>query len=154
MIGIYKYDERAKTPTRNLRTDAGLDVYAIENQFIELGTTVKIDLGLAIEVHVGYVGKLEDRSSLAALGLKVSGGVIDATYTGRLSVVLSNLTCKKETKEVYRNGYYQTVNGYNIKAGDRIAQLLLYKVETPPVVQVTELWETVRSDKGFGSSGK
>ena len=150
MIGVYKYDERAKIPTRNTPGDAGLDLFAMEDVFIPLGTTVKIDLGLAIEIPPSCVGKIEDRSSLGAKGLKVSGGVVDAGYTGRLSVILNNLTFNQHNGWVYD----KLQPGYQIKAGDRIAQLLIYKVENYQPCQVISLWDSERGDKGFGSSGR
>lgn len=154
MIGVYKYDERAIVPTRANPTDAGLDLHSLNDVFVPVGTTVKIDLGIAIEIPVGYVGKIECRSSLGAKGFVVSGGVVDATFTGSLSVILTNLTCKEITLREDDGGHVKWSDGYQIKAGHRIAQLLIYKVETIAPCQVVTLWPSTRGDKSFGSSGK
>jgi dUTP pyrophosphatase len=76
-IQVLLRDERAIAPSRNKSTDAGLDLYSIEDKFIELGTTAVIRTGISVNVPEGMVGKIEDRSSLAAKGLRTGAGVID-----------------------------------------------------------------------------
>ena len=145
-ISFYKFSEQARTPTRNLPTDAGLDIYSCEDVFVPIGTTVKIPTHLAILVPDGFVGKLEDRSSLGAAGLKIAGGVIDSGYSGEISIIINNLSNTQHQKANFK--------GYQIKAGDRIAQLLLYRINTDAPEEVKELWTSKRGNSGLGSSGK
>lgn len=147
-ISVSLLSETAKAPTRNNSLDAGLDLYALEDTFIELNQTKVIKTGVAVAIPPGYVGKIEDRSSMASKGLRTGGGVVDSGYTGEVGVVLHNLNNASQKDPVlWRNGYF-------IKAGDKIAQLLIYKVERPTVQVVNILDDTVRGNKGFGSSGR
>lgn len=139
-VDIFKLNEKAIIPTRNLKTDCGLDLYALDDVILYRGETVLVRTGIAVNVPEGFIGKLEDRSSLARKGLKVSGGVIDPGYQGDVSVLLTLI-----------GGYNHE---YRINAGDKIAQLLLFKVETPEVNVVECLWNSERGTNGFGSSGK
>lgn len=144
-INILKLREDAILPTRNNPTDAGMDLYALEQTFIPLGSTAILKTGIAIETPVGFVAKIEDRSGLAAKGLRTGAGVVDASYRGEIGVVLHNLTNS--------TGSIGQQRGYVVNKGDRIAQILIYKVETPSIKEVKELSNTDRGSKGFGSSG-
>jgi len=147
-IQVFLRDERAIAPTRNKSTDAGLDLYAMEDKFIELGSTAVVRTGVSINIPQGVVGKIEDRSSLAAKGLRTGAGVVDAGYSGEVGVVIHNLTSQLASDPVlYRKGY-------QVRRGDKIAQLLTYAVETPTVEVVSNLWESERGAGGFGSSGR
>lgn len=146
-LSVFKLSPEAVIPTRTNSTDAGLDLYALQDTFLKLNSTNVVKTGVAIKIPVGYVGKIEDRSGLAAKGLRTGAGVVDALYSGEVGVVLHNLT---HDKVAGPNG----VPGYQIKKGDRIAQILLYKVETLPTVEITELWSSDRGSNGYGSSGK
>jgi dUTP pyrophosphatase len=147
-IQVLLRDERAIAPSRNKSTDAGLDLYSIEDKFIELGTTAVIRTGISVNVPEGMVGKIEDRSSLAAKGLRTGAGVIDTGYSGEVGVVLHNLTSQLTSDPVLHR------KGYQIRKGDKIAQLLVYSVETPTVEVVGNSWESERGAGGFGSSGR
>lgn len=147
-IQVLLRDERAIAPSRNKSTDAGLDLYSIEDKFIELGTTAVIRTGISVNVPEGMVGKIEDRSSLAAKGLRTGAGVIDTGYSGEVGVVLHNLTSQLTSDPVLHR------KGYQIRKGDKIAQLLVYNVETPTVEVVGNSWESERGAGGFGSSGR
>lgn len=142
-VKIFKLDPEAKIPTRNKSTDAGLDLYAAEDMFIPKGTTRRIKTGIAIEIPEGYVGKVSDRSGMAFKGLIVGAGIIDTGYTGDCSVVLHNFNADS----TYSFGVY------TVKKGDKIAQILISKVETPQVEITEELWTSERGSEGFGSSG-
>jgi len=151
-LQVYRLDSTATLPTRNKTNDAGIDLYALEDVFIPLYTTALIKTGIAINVPEGYVGKIEDRSSLASKGLRTGGGVVDAGYSGDVGVLIHNLTNKSSGFSEDKFG--QVALGYQIKAGDKVAQMLLYKVETPEVVEVDRLWSSERGLYGFGSSGR
>ncbi len=97
---------------------------------------MQTDLSLAIPP--GTYGRIAPRSGLAlkhAIG--VGAGVIDADYTGPIGVILFN----------------HGQNDFTIKIGDRIAQLILEQILTPPVVQVKDIQHTERGSQGFGSTG-
>lgn len=148
MINVFKLDQNAIIPTRSHATDAGIDLYAMEETFIPVGTTKVIKTGIAIEIPAGYVGKIEGRSSMNSKGIITSGGVVDAGYNGDISVILNNFSATPEREPVL---YLQ---GYRVKKGDKIAQLLVYKVETPEVIETKSIWHSARGNKGFGSSGR
>jgi dUTP pyrophosphatase len=147
-VQVFLRDERAIAPTRNKSTDAGLDLYSMEDKFIELGTTAVVRTGVSINIPNGIVGKIEDRSSLASKGLRTGAGVVDAGYSGEVGVVIHNLTSQLASDPVLHR------KGYQVRRGDKIAQLLTYAVETPTVEVVNNLWESERGAGGFGSSGR
>lgn len=159
-IEACKLHPEAIIPTRTNNTDVGLDLYAIEDVFIPLGTTAKVATGIALNIPVNYIGKVEDRSGMALKGLKVGGGIIDPGYNGDISVVLNNLTFDKNSTVVKVNDstglfpYGETKTGYQVKKGDRIAQILTFRVDTPEVQEVKSLWGSERGSNGFSSSGR
>jgi dUTP pyrophosphatase len=125
-------------PTRTHADDAGLDLYNLEDFSLEPGEGRAIKTGIALAIPKGFVGLVADRSSLGKRGLKTAGGVIDAGYRGEIHIVLWNISGAV----------------FELKRGERLAQLLLIPVATPAVQEVTSLDETARGAKGFGSSGK
>jgi len=137
-ICIKLLDDRATLPTRAHPGDAGLDLYALEPFTVEPGTGLRARTGAAMEIEPGWVGMIADRSSLASKGLKTAGGIIDAGYRGEVQVVLWNLSRE----------------AISMKAGERIAQLLLIPVGLAAVRGVAELSDSSRGTGGFGSSGK
>jgi dUTP pyrophosphatase len=119
--------------------DAGFDLYAREDTVLRPGVPTAVPSGVAIELPAGYVSLVWDKSGLAIKqGLKVLGGVIDAEYRGEYMVGMINLT---DTEYVFSKG-------------DKIAQVLIQKVEQATFEFVEELSETERGATGFGSSGK
>lgn len=136
MNEVFKLEPDAILPTRNLSTDAGIDLYAHTDTVIPKGHTKLVKTYVAIKIEPGFVGKIEDRSSMALKGYRTGGGVIDALYNGSVDVVIHN---------------FSNEDGF-IGRGTKIAQLLIYKVDTGPVWEVKELWSSQRGDKGFGSS--
>ena len=100
-----------------------------------------VPTGLFIELPQGYESKVRPRSGLAikhGITCLNTPGTIDADYRGEIKIVLINLSGEKQI----------------INPGDRIAQLVIQKVEKINWEQVTVLTETVRNDGGFGSTGK
>jgi dUTP pyrophosphatase len=91
--------------------------------------------GMAGGSPVGFLVK--DRSSMAAKGVFTHGGVIDSSYRGEIMVLMTTLT-----------------QIYEIRSGDRIAQLVPTPVLTGPVTESTELTSGARGSRGFGSSGR
>lgn len=139
VLKVKKLDARAKLPTRATPGDAGLDLYSTQEVVIRSGERLMVGTGIAMEIPIGYAGLVWDKSGLAAKkGLKVMGGVIDAGYRGEVRVVLTNLDDDAHT----------------IAVGDKIAQLLIQKVEFPEVTEASELSDSERGDGGFGSTGR
>ncbi|MBR2478928.1 MAG: dUTP diphosphatase [Clostridia bacterium] len=133
-----KLDNGAKIPTRAHETDAGLDLYARDEQIVPAKESAIFDTGVHIELPEGTVGFLKSKSGLNVKHGIVSEGVIDVGYTGSIVVKLYN-----------HSGY-----DYRVKAGDKITQLVILPILTPTPYLVDSLEETDRGDNGFGSSGR
>lgn len=133
-----KLDDGAIMPTRAHATDAGLDLYARETQIVPARESAKFDTGVHVELPAGTVGMLKSKSGLNVNHGITSEGVIDVGYTGSIVVKLYN-----------NSGYDYTVN-----AGDKISQLVIMPILTPPLELVESLDETERGAGGFGSTGK
>ncbi len=119
-------------------TDAGFDIEAAEDDVIYCGQSALISTALRIAVPNHYVGILKSRSGLAVKhGIEVGAGVIDAGFRGEVKVLLRNHS---------RQDFF-------IKAGDRIAQLLIVPLADVDCIVVSDLPEADRGVKGFGSSG-
>jgi dUTP pyrophosphatase len=160
-LKVKKLSDKAILPTRSHEFDAGLDVYAAEDCFIPVGGTVKIPTHISVNIEPGYWGLICDRSGMAAKGLRTGAGVIDHGFTGHMCVVIHNLNNIQDEIRITTfqlwNGWFKIftiTHGYQVKAGDRVAQLVIQPVSLPTVEEVDELPPTDRGDKGFGSSGQ
>jgi dUTP pyrophosphatase len=141
-LAIQRLRPDARLPTRAHDDDAGLDLYAAEAATIAPGERMMVPTGVAIELPERHAGLVVPRSGLAArhgIALVNAPGLIDAGYRGELRVLLIN-TDRAEP--------------FEIAAGDRIAQLVITRVETPDLVEVDELPPSARAEGGFGSSGR
>lgn len=133
-------------PSRAHAGDAGVDLYSAQDVTLGPGRRALVGTGVAVAIPFGMVGLVHPRSGLAArVGLSIvnSPGTIDAGYRGEIKVSLINLD-PDEPIEVHR--------------GDRIAQLLVQRVELVELVEVSSFDEaglagTSRGDGGHGSSG-
>jgi dUTP pyrophosphatase len=140
-LRVRRLDARAQLPSRAYAGDAGLDLYALEEAVLEPGERASIRTGIAVEIPEGEAGLVLPRSGLAArhgIALVNAPGLIDAGYRGEIRVLLLN-TDRSEA--------------FELSPGDRIAQLVLVKVEAPEVEEVDELAVSERGAGGFGSSG-
>jgi dUTP pyrophosphatase len=140
-LKVRRLDARARLPTRAYPGDAGLDLYALEDGVLGPGERASIRTGVAVEIPDGRAGLVLPRSGLAAkhgVALVNAPGLIDAGYRGEVRVLLLNT---------------DRAAPFEIAPGDRIAQLVLVRVETPAVVEVQELALSERGAGGFGSSG-
>ena len=140
-LRVQRLSEAARLPSRAHDGDAGLDLYAAEDARLEPGGRASVGTGIALEIPDGRAGLVLPRSGLAArrgIALVNAPGLIDAGYRGEVRVLLLN-TDRSETFEV--------------RAGDRIAQLVLVRVELPAVIEVQALAGSARGAAGFGSSG-
>ena len=129
--------EDAQAPTRGSDEAAGYDLYSYENQTITPNKIKLIDTGISIRVPEGTYGRIAPRSSVSKKGILINAGVIDRDYRGPVKVMVHNLSN----------------NDYVINKNDRIAQLILEQIKTPPVELVEELDDTERGEGGFGSTG-
>jgi dUTP pyrophosphatase len=140
-LKVRRLDPRATLPTRAYPGDAGLDLYALEDGVLAPGQRASLRTGVAVEIPEGEAGLVLPRSGLAArhgIALVNAPGLIDAGYRGEIRVLLLN------TDRSVR---------FEFASGDRIAQLVLVKVQTPEVEEVPELAVSERGAGGFGSSG-
>ena len=140
-LKVRRLAARATLPTRAYPGDAGLDLYALEAGVIAPGERASVRTGIAVEIPDGEAGLVLPRSGLAArhgIALVNAPGLIDSGYRGEIRVLLLNTDSSAP---------------FEIASGDRIAQLLLVKVQTPAVEEVEELAVSERGAGGFGSSG-
>jgi dUTP pyrophosphatase len=137
-LGIKKLEPNALLPTYAHDDDAGMDLYSLEPITIRAGERTDVRTGLAMQIPRGFVGLIWDKSGLSnKFGLKILGGVIDAGYRGEIRIGLINLG--KEHVE--------------FEAGRKVAQMLIQKVESPAIIEISELGQTSRGEGGFGSTG-
>ena len=130
--------EDSQAPTRGSDEAAGYDLYSYESETVVPKQIKLIDTGISIRVPEGTYGRIAPRSSVSKKGILVNAGVIDRDYRGPVKVMVHNLSN----------------NDYVINKNDRIAQLILEQIKTPPVQLVEELDDTIRGEGGFGSTGK
>jgi dUTP pyrophosphatase len=127
----------AKLPERAHHSDAGADLFAYENLEIYPNEQKLVDTGIAIKIPQGFAGFVYNRSSQGKKGITIphSVGVIDSGYRDTIKVLLKNIGD----------------DPYKITAGDRIAQLVIQKVE---LVGFKDIWnDSTRGTGGFGSTG-
>ncbi|MDO8558910.1 MAG: dUTP diphosphatase [bacterium] len=136
-ICVQKINSEAKLPSFAYEGDAGMDLFSCEDCLIFPLDKKALKTGLKIAVPAGFAGFISDKSGLALnYSLTTLAGVLDSGYRGEVMVILMNLG--KEP--------------YVVKKGQKIAQLIIKKIEKPEIVE-GNLDETQRGEKGFGSSG-
>ena len=144
MLRVKLLAEGARAPVvAHPGEDLGYDLFALEAVELPPHIPARVRTGIAVEARHPETGAalgllVRDRSSMAAKGIAVTGGVIDAGYRGEIQILLTNLT----------------EAGLKIEAGDKIAQMIPVPVLTGQVVLVEELADSGRAEKGFGSSGR
>jgi dUTP pyrophosphatase len=120
--------------------DAGLDLYSAIDVDIPAGHRVLISTGIAVGIPEGFAGFLQPRSGLAlrsGLSLVNTPGLIDSHYRGEIKVIAINLDPHAT---------------FSVARGDRIAQLVIQRVERVEIAEVDELEATARGEGGFGST--
>lgn len=142
-IKVKRMNENAKLPTHGSEYAAGYDLHACTTQMITIPphSTVKIGIGLAMEIPNEYFGAIFARSGLATKsGLRPANcvGVIDADYRNEIIVSLHNDTDLPRV----------------IESNERIAQLVILPYLSVDFVLTDELSDTVRGLDGFGSTGR
>jgi len=137
-LKVKKLAYEACIPTRGSGGAVGYDLYAIESCVVPPTHRALVGTGIAVAFPCGVYGRVAPRSGLAVKhGIQVGAGVVDPDYTGEVKVVLFNHGDKD----------------FEVNKGDRIAQLILERCETPNVEEIGLMEETDRGAGGFGSTG-
>jgi dUTP pyrophosphatase len=129
-------------PRPMTRGSAGMDLYANVSEPVVLnpGEIVLIPTGLSLSIPEGYEAQIRPRSGLAlkyGISLVNTPGTIDSDYRGEVNIIMVNFGKQP----------------FTINRGDRIAQMVINKIEIPEVIEVEELDVTTRGEGGFGSTG-
>ena len=138
---ITRLDPAVPLPGYARHGDAGADLCAAEDIDLAPGERAVVRTGIAIALPEGYAGFVHPRSGLAArhgITLVNAPGTIDAGYRGEIKVILLNTDLAKAV---------------SLRRGDRIAQLVVQRVENVTFREVPALPESARGDNGFGSTG-
>lgn len=142
VLTVQRLDAELPLPSYAHPGDAGLDLHARADVVLKPGERATVATGIAIALPPGHVGLVHPRSGLAArhgIALVNSPGTIDEGYRGEVQVVLVNLDRNESVR---------------LQRGDRIAQLLVQRVERVQVVEATVLPASARGAGGFGSTGR
>ena len=142
-ILVKKFDKNIKLPAYKTSGSSGMDLMAyIKNKItINPGKTAMIPTGIAISIPKNYEIQIRPRSGLAAnKGISVlnTPGTIDSDYRGEIKIILINLGQKS----------------FDVKSGDRVAQIIVCPVSKAKFKEVKQLPKTTRGKGGFGSTGK
>ena len=144
MLRVKLLEQGARLPVvAHPGEDLGYDLFALEAIVLGPRATLRVRTGIAVEARHPETGAplgllVRDRSSMAARGITTTGGVIDAGYRGEILVLMTNLG----------------EAAVELKAGEKIAQMIPVPVLTGDVFEVGDLEDSARAGKGFGSSGR
>lgn len=131
-------DEKAYAPTRSYKHDAGADLRTPYGFTLWPGEFKTIDTGVHVEVPEGYMVEVRSKSGLMKnLGV-FTDGTVDQGFAGSIGVILFN--------------HSTGIRKFN--AGDKIAQIVFTKIDTPEFIQVEKITGGERGDNGFGSTGR
>ena len=140
-VTIQKIAPEAKVPAYAHEGDAGVDLYSTVDKVLAPGERALIPTGLKMAIPHGYEGQVRPKSGLALKhGLTVlnTPGTVDAPYRGEVGVILINLDPR---------------SSYQIKKGEKVAQMVFNKIEYAAFTEAAELTDTTRGAGGFGSTG-
>jgi dUTP pyrophosphatase len=138
---ITRLDPAVPLPAYARPGDAGADLFAAEDVDLAPGERALVSTGVAIALPEGYAGFVHPRSGLAikhGVTLVNAPGTIDAGYRGEIKVILLNTDPSRAV---------------SLRRGDRIAQLVVQRVENVTFREVPALPESARGENGFGSTG-
>ncbi|MGB4442467.1 MAG: dUTP diphosphatase [Coriobacteriia bacterium] len=138
---IKRLDPDLPLPSYAHPGDAGLDLYSAEDRTLAPHQRALIGTGIAVAIPDGYAGFVQPRSGLAlkrGLSLVNTPGLIDAHYRGEIKLIAINLDPSTPV---------------TITRGEKVAQLVLQRVERAELVESDDLDETPRGTGGFGSTG-
>ena len=158
-----KLEDGAPLPRHAKADDAGMDLTTRHSLMIFPGETVMAHTGVHVEIPPGYYGAIVPRSGIASKRLLApinSPGTIDAGYRGEIIVPLHNFASPALLHAHYfdrEHADWSLVSNpdaiQRVKAGERIAQLIILPYERCSCIEVDELSETDRGSGGFGSTG-
>ncbi len=138
IIKVKKIDKKVELPSYLYDSDVGFDLRANESIKLFPGEQKEIKTGIIIEIPDGCVGLIRDRAGIVTkMGVHTAAGTFDPGFRGEVSIFLINLS--EETRY--------------IEQGMRIAQMIIIPVIKPKIIEVKELSDTQRGNKGFGSTG-
>ena len=138
VLQIKKLAAAARLPVKGSALAAGYDLHALVPTTVPAKGKALVSTGIAMAIPIGNYGRIAPRSGLAAKHMiDVGAGVIDADYRGEVRVLLFNLG----------------ENDFEVKEGDRVAQLIIEKYTMTELQEVDELDDTNRGEGGFGSTG-
>ena len=136
-----KGGEDLELPSYQTPGAAGMDVRASEDHTLQPGETALVPTGFSMEIPAGFEAQMRPRSGLAAkhgITLLNSPGTIDHDFRGEVQIILTNLGREP----------------FQVRRGDRIAQMVIARVERAQVEIVAELSQTERGSGGFGHTGQ
>ncbi|CAB4550562.1 MAG: dUTP diphosphatase [Actinobacteria bacterium] len=139
---IHQLDPELPLPRFAKPGDAGADLYARIDLTLAPGERALMPTGIAIALPPGFAAFIHPRSGLAirdGLSMVNAPGTVDASYRGEIQVILVNM---------------DRTNAISIKRGDRVAQIVIQRIENVNFVPVSQLPGTERGSGGFGSTGK
>ena len=138
-VQVQKIDPSAKLPLYSHEGDAGMDLFSFEDARLMPGEKILVSTGIKVAIPEGFAGFVWDKSGIATKNhIKTMAGVIDSTYRGEIKIALTNLGKKP----------------YEIKKGEKVAQMIINPVASAQLVEVDDLDnDTKRGEKGFGSTG-
>lgn len=140
LIRIKRLHPRARVPERATEGSTGYDLYARLDEPIDVGPhPVRVPTGIAIEAPAGFDVQIRPRSGLSSRGVMVAFGTIDSDYRGELLVTMYALPHQEP---------------HVVHDGDRIAQMVVARVEEVSLEVVEELTATTRDAGGHGSTGR
>ena len=140
-VPIKNLDPALEVPSYTREGDAGLDLKSTVDAVLQPFQRSLIPCGISVAIPQGYAGFVVPRSGLAAkhgISIVNAPGLIDSNYRGEIKAILVNLDPE---------------HPFEIKRGDRIAQLVIMETPQVKLVEVDELNSTNRGESGFGSSG-
>jgi dUTP pyrophosphatase len=165
-VNVKRLSPDAILPRKAHESDAGFDLYAVEDTVIEPGETALIKTGLAVELPEGFEMQIRPRSGVTLkTKLRVQLGTVDCSYRGEVGVIVDNIEVIDECNKrafvprgadgcLIENYVTPTLlNTYIIRKGERVAQAVIAKLPAVEICEVGELGETLRGEGGFGSSG-
>ncbi|KFM57258.1 Deoxyuridine 5'-triphosphate nucleotidohydrolase, mitochondrial, partial [Stegodyphus mimosarum] len=139
ILRFARLSNNAKAPTKGSKLAAGFDLYSAYDYSVPPSGKVLVLTDLQVQIPEGHYGRVAPRSGLAVKHfIDVGAGVVDEDYRGNLGVVLFNFGS----------------DVFEVKKGDRIAQLICEKICYPELEEVEKLEDTERGEGGFGSTGK
>ena len=139
-LRVVRLRDGARLPARSTPSATGFDLHACLDAPLALGPLPQlVPTGIAVEFSAGYDVQVRPRSGLSAKGVGIAFGTIDADYRGEVLVTMWT---------------FGGLASYELRPGDRIAQLVVAQLAAIEVVEASELSRTPRGDGGHGSTGR